>query len=326
MGRVALATAGRIGAHLALAILPSLLAGEMLLRVIWREGVSFSEAGSIGRRFHREAGANHYVGPGRGPEVTGAKPIGTRRILILGDSITWGQGVRDDDSLYTARVARRLASVSPPVEVAAIARMGRETDDHLDMLRRYGAEVDPDVIVYQWFPNDMEVGKKNRPWKDPPWTRAPWHDTLATHSFLYFFLHYEGARFARRNTESFPEFFTRQFSGDTPEWRTFTGVFREWAREARERAPRVVVMLYPIYDGRGSPLAKINEKMRVLCAECGVDVLDLDAGEGLRGRQLDRIAASRFDGHPNAATHAEIADRLIDYLLPIVTAPAVETG
>jgi len=319
--------AGRGLAHLALAIVPSFVAGEILLRIVWRDGISFSdEGGPIGRRFTRDVVTNRYEGPGRGPEVSGPKRAGVRRLLVVGDSITWGQGVRSEDSLYTSILARRLARHVPPMEVASVARMGRELDDHRLMLRQYGEEIDPDVIVYQWFPNDMEIGRRNRPWREGLWTRGFWHGPLRERSFVYFFLHYQATQFLNRNEETFSEYFDRMFTGDTPEWNRFAEEFRAFAAEATALAPRVIVALYPLYDSGGFHLAAVHEKMKNLGREAGVEVLDLNDGPGLRDRRIERIAASRFDAHPNAATHAEIAERLGAALEAAPDTPRMETG
>jgi hypothetical protein len=52
----------------------------------------------------------------RGPDVPPAPAPGTTRLLFLGDSVTWGGSYVDDDALFAAIAARRVAAERHPVE------------------------------------------------------------------------------------------------------------------------------------------------------------------------------------------------------------------
>lgn len=53
----------------------------------------------------------------RGPEASDPKPAGVRRILFLGDSVTFGGSYVDDDAIFPAVAGRRLATKTRgPVE------------------------------------------------------------------------------------------------------------------------------------------------------------------------------------------------------------------
>jgi lysophospholipase L1-like esterase len=52
----------------------------------------------------------------RGPDVAAVRPPNTTRLLFLGDSVTWGGSYVDDDALFAAVAARRLASDGRQVE------------------------------------------------------------------------------------------------------------------------------------------------------------------------------------------------------------------
>ena len=79
-----------------IALLATFAAGELTLRWIYADGMSFSSHfGPLERRFERDFRFNRFDGPSRGPEVVGPKTAGERRVLCQGDSITWGQGVKD---------------------------------------------------------------------------------------------------------------------------------------------------------------------------------------------------------------------------------------
>jgi GDSL-like lipase/acylhydrolase family protein len=78
----------------------------------------------------------------RGPEHEYRKPPGRMRILMLGDSIAYGAGVRDDET-FSALLERR----DPPFDVVNLAVGGYGTDQELIQLTQKGLRYDPDVVI-----------------------------------------------------------------------------------------------------------------------------------------------------------------------------------
>ena len=90
----------------------------------------------------------------RGPEISKEKPAGTRRVLVLGDSYAFGLGVDQDDTI-TAALQRRLAEAGiDPVECLNMGVPGYHTGQELARLEREGFELDPDLVVLFYCPND----------------------------------------------------------------------------------------------------------------------------------------------------------------------------
>lgn len=80
------------------------------------------------------------------------KPTDVTRVLVLGDSFTYGQGVADEDTYV--RVLGRLAG--PKVEVISMAMQGWSTADELNALRYLGMAYKPDIVVVGVVSNDLE--------------------------------------------------------------------------------------------------------------------------------------------------------------------------
>lgn len=93
----------------------------------------------------------------RGPERAFAKPAGTRRVLVLGDSVTFGFGIAADEQTLPARVERELAhSLTLPVECINAGVDGYSTwQEHL-FLQRTGLRYEPDVVVVAFVLNDVD--------------------------------------------------------------------------------------------------------------------------------------------------------------------------
>jgi hypothetical protein len=78
----------------------------------------------------------------RGREYGYSKPGGQTRVVLLGDSITFGCEVADDETF-----AARLDSARGDVEVVNLAVQGYGTDQALIRLEREGFRYDPDIVV-----------------------------------------------------------------------------------------------------------------------------------------------------------------------------------
>jgi hypothetical protein len=238
------------------------------------------------------------------------------RGLVQGDSVTWGQGVQDESALYPARLLERLRRGGAEVEMAVLAAPGRNIDEHLSQLREWGAGLRPDVILYQWHVNDLDVGKHIRVagGRALPWRRLFCHRLLYDHSYLWFFL--DNRLAAVWPGPSYTEAMLGRFAADTAAWRDFEVTLAGWATEARRLTPRVLVLLYPSpgYSESFAPrVAKVDAAARGL----GLGTLDLTADLAALSADPRELMATPFDPHPNAAVHAAIAERAHRRLLEL---------
>ena len=87
----------------------------------------------------------------RGPERDYAKPEGTVRIALLGDSTAWGWGV-DGEQAFARLVERALG---PDVEVINLAVPGYATDQELLVLESEGRRYEPDIVLLALVHNDL---------------------------------------------------------------------------------------------------------------------------------------------------------------------------
>lgn len=290
--------------------------GELALRLLFWDGVSFgNHDGPFVRRFERDFVTNRYDGPSRGPEVDGPKRPGHPRILIQGDSISWGQGVKPESEIYSFRLLERLRARNPRIEVAALAYGGREINGHLEQLRKWGDRLAPDVIVYQWFINDIELDKSGRPQSDPPWRKLFLHPLLSSVSCFWFFVDDALVKLLPQE-RSYVDYIETDFAEGTPKWRAFEQEFARWAAEARRLTPRVVVMLYPRPRAADAfQFAEFHRRVVALARSHGLEALDLGEALSVHRGHYQRLWASRFDPHPSALAHETMAGALAERLL-----------
>ncbi len=297
------------------------LAGELVLRLVYWEGQSFSaHKGPIVQRLERDFKFNRFEGPSRGPEPSGPKHPKSARIVIQGDSITWGQGVRNEEQLYSSRLLTRLQGANRPVDMAVLARPGREIDEHLQQLKKWGLELQPDVIVYQWYINDMELEKEYRPRTHRIWRQLLFHSMLRRYSYFWFFLDFSLDTLLPAATLSYESYIGSHFKEGSAGWLMFERYFSEWAMLAKELTPRVIVVLYPHMSLKdGSPptirpeIVDIHTRMLSLCRTNNIVCVDLSASLTKFGDSR-AIKATPFDDHPSAEVHRVIAEALSEVI------------
>jgi|GEM_PF-2998450 len=90
----------------------------------------------------------------RDREYTVAKPDGVFRIAVLGDSITFGFGVNQEE-VYTEVLEDRLLSEGRKIEVMNFAVPGYSTLKEVEQYRYKVAEYDPDLVIIGYCMNDL---------------------------------------------------------------------------------------------------------------------------------------------------------------------------
>lgn len=94
----------------------------------------------------------------REEEIDRPKPVDLCRIVVLGDSFTWGAGL-DIDERYPDLVEEALGEAFPDkkIEVLSWARSGWSTVLQRDALRDFKAWLNPDYIIVAFVLNDPQV-------------------------------------------------------------------------------------------------------------------------------------------------------------------------
>lgn len=105
----------------------------------------------------------------RGPARPRAKPPGTFRVIVLGDSLTEGRQVEEDETwsaVAEAEMAAAPAFAGTPVEVLNFGVAGYSTAQELLMYRHRARQWAPDLVVLMVYaPNDLDdntVGARSR--------------------------------------------------------------------------------------------------------------------------------------------------------------------
>ena len=247
---------------LLVSLLIFLASGEAALRVIYRDRGRATLGGPGGQPFEHLYIKNEE----RGRLDTGPRRPGITRLMVIGDSISWGLGVRDWSAIWTEQLARALEQKRAPVEMAVLAEPGRDMWEHYAVLQEWGSRVQPDVLIYQWYVNDIEV-VEHRPRYRRAWQQWSQHDRARNWSYLYFFLDHMASWRLPLPERSYGDYILQDFVPGTYAWAEFERAFHSFATRAREIAPTRLMVLYPQVPFRDRyPMQPVHDRMKAVAS------------------------------------------------------------
>jgi hypothetical protein len=112
----------------------------------------FDSATSLGGVLHRV----NSLGL-RSPERSVQAPPGVARIVVVGDSVTWGQGVAVEDG-FVSRLEEVLQARGRRAEAWNLGVPATNAFNHAARLARLAPVLRPDVTVVVLLYNDLETG------------------------------------------------------------------------------------------------------------------------------------------------------------------------
>jgi len=148
------------------------------------------------------------------------------------------------------------------------AEAGWEIDKHRDVLAKVGPLLQPDMIIYQWYINDLEINKQNRPENTHGYRLRFWesfftHRFLIRHSYLYWFLDKKLDAILPPLNPTYIQYILEEYSEKTPGWFLFRLAFHDWATLAKCYSKKRILMLYPFLTYKGQyPFKPINDRMK----------------------------------------------------------------
>ena len=258
---------------------------------------------------------------------------GTVRVLALGDSVTFGMGVAQDQTF--PRQTERLLSAARggPVEVLNMGMPGYNTLHELAQLRELGLRLQPKAVVVGFLYNDIELSsaqkgaavvaeqKQSLLRSAKSGLNGTWL-WLKQHSLFAAWLSPRlGNALRPLGVKGFGQVgeIKDQYVDSNPNWRRMQEALLEMKRLTAERNIELVVMIIPAmakFSDATYPIKEYHQAVAAFCHRNGIKVLDLlPAFWGGDGTQY---WISATDGHPNAAGQKIIAQALAAYLEPLL--------
>jgi len=245
------------------------------------------------------------------------KQPGVTRIVLIGDSFTAGYGVAQTD--YYPALLREAAG--PTFEFIVVARPSTETVHHLSMLREYGCQFSPDVVVVGIVSNDPHPGweKNTPPYPSyPDFFRklaSPYSFNPALLEFLDGTLSQVAGRFGRYNQE---DFLNALYDPDQPwidQWYPAVKQLGDLATECGARHLYAFTLPEQVDYSDTDVLHRFEQIYAVLTdafTQAGFETTNLLPAylEHFGDRPFQTLRALPNDGHPNAEVHRWYAEQI----------------
>ncbi len=266
----------------------------------------------------------------RGPLIPYEKQADEHRLLFLGDSIAFGQGVDDEDGFV--RLIERMAANAggyPHLSVVNASVTGYSPWQEYDLLKEQGLRYDPDVIVQVFCLNDIgqkfrlvKYGGRTKHLAPPEPSALEWSGLFRMSRALIFqWFGPTRAELKARETEYAPEAVIDHF--DSPriqEALRITG--KNLARIislARDSGRPVAIVCFPTghqIDMPGDQWSRPQDWLAALCLRDGVPFLDLTPIYRRYARTHGLVGNHLFpdDIHPNKLAHRIAADATYAFL------------
>ncbi|MBL8896015.1 MAG: hypothetical protein JNM84_00225 [Planctomycetes bacterium] len=237
------------------------------------------------------------------------KPAGELRVLALGDSFTYGQGVRQDDAW--PQVLERLiaAERSGPVEVVNGGfASGHTPHYYAPWLASDGLAFQPDLVIVGLCLNDLSSLIPMMAY-DPATVSAeePWLRGSALLGLLQ-------RKLAQRRFAAEKKDFAAVVRADDSEWQRTRAGLLDMQQRLREKGIGFVVAIFPMLSQLGANYSYegLHEMVRATCREQGIACVDLLPK--FLGRDEYALWVHASDQHPNDVGHRLMAEAIHEFL------------
>jgi lysophospholipase L1-like esterase len=223
---------------------------------------------------------------------------GTKRVLMLGDSLTFGWGVADSDT--TSKVLEDiLNSTGQAYEVINTGVGNYNTAQQVTYFLQEGHKYDPDMVVLNYFVNDAEPTPSVEP------------GFLAQYSYFYVFIRARWDVFLRHFNEqqTWHQYYQNLYKDDNLGWDQADKSIRALAAFVEGEGIPLVIANYPeLRNLKDYPFTKTDNWLDNLAKELGVPYLDLKPS--LEGLEEEDLWVTRPDPHPNRVANQQFAEYL----------------
>jgi lysophospholipase L1-like esterase len=287
-----------------------LVAAEYALRYWFRHVRSSGNAGDYFAQAHQPQISTNSLGY-REREL-GAKDPGRYRIVVVGDSFTFGQGIEAPERFSNLVEG----SLGPRYEVLNFGVPGHDMPQHLEVLGQV-LPLGPDFVLLQLFINDFETAQMERP-RPHPLISASAARGWGRSSVLYDLSDGSWVRIQEATglAESYVHYLDRNLRDpNAPNAQIAFGMLRQFLGKAKSAGVGAGVVLFPMTDAMGPngsnyPVGFIHDRVRQIAADEQVPFLDLLPAFSTY-QDPKSLWVSPFDAHPNAIANARAAQEIL---------------
>ena len=245
----------------------------------------------------------------RGDDFAAEKAEGVQRVLVLGDSFTFGEGVRLEDTFCVRLEGLLKERLGREVEVLNLGVSAWSTVEEIEYLQQVGLGFEPDLVLVVFVANDATYAAGLDFFDN---FRERYENPALKHSY---FISWVYAKLAKRlSGRNYIEFLVGEALRREQQWQDAFDALTEGKQLAAGRGSKFAVALFPfMYELHDDyPLKPIHDEVAGHCAEQGIPVLDLL--EAFKGREYGELWVHPADQHPNEVGHGIAAEAMAGFI------------
>lgn len=297
-----------------LSILISLVASfalvEAYTRLTQTDGSNFDiEMWRYARELKRESsipGMGHEHTPGKSGTFMGVpvkinssgwrdsehelkKPAQSVRIMMLGDSLTFGWGAPPDG--ITSNILEKMLNTGQGTRKFEVLNTGignTNTSMQTAYFLAEGYRYKPDIVVLNYFINDAEPTPKRR------------KNWLVEYSYAAVFLagRFDILKRMYFKGESWLDYYKNLYGDDREGWKQTKQAFNKLASYCQKNNIKLLVAHYPeLHQLDPYPFTGVTEKLKALSEKSSVPFVDLLPG--VKDKKPESLWVTPTDAHPN---------------------------
>jgi hypothetical protein len=269
-------------------------------------------------------------GPIRFPIPKEKKKEGEFRILALGDSYTWGDGVDDKTKLWPEVLEKNLRETYKKnnINVINMGICGLTTVNEFELLIRVGQALEPDLVIIEYLINDVLPSGPNLMRVGEEWlskskrlnliSNKKIHGFFEKYSYFYEFINFRYLALQRKMAGSldWPDLYRDDFPG----WMACKKAMSGFGYWASQKKVKVVLAIFPIfYEGKWTiqdyPNENLYDKAYRAAESSGLNAMYLLPAYIAKDKNFREWTVSPANGHPNEEAHAIAAQAIGDFIV-----------
>lgn len=238
---------------------------------------------------------------------------GARSVLLLGDSFTFGKGVKYSDT-YSTRLKVQLEQKGADLAIRNCGIRGAGLDKVIETYRNEAAKAHYDLVVYGFVLNDFpfpdEAGIRGDDFIDQDNNVSSEYDRWEARLRVLHFIRqaYRRMILNRRTIRQY----LGAYRGDGADY-SFNRL-REFRGLVASNGQELVVMIFPLlYGFRDYPFQEIHDRLHAFLVQEEIPYLDLLPA--FRSHSARDLWVHPVDHHPNDVAHQIAADQLQSFLV-----------
>jgi GDSL-like Lipase/Acylhydrolase family len=243
------------------------------------------------------------------------------RVLTIGDSITFGQGVGDDATL-AQQIKAKLKERGISIDVQNLGIPGYDTCQEYWLYKERGMHLKHDAVLHIYYENDTDppvFRVVNGAVISPDTQLGRFHAVAAwarKHSLIYNVIWTRWQVFKHRmnTTDHYLTMLATKFSEHNPGWQRSKACLKDLVALAQSRSIRVIVIPFPIPGLLNEKPYPLNHYIESVCKAAEANkAACLDVVPSLQQSDM-KLTVSSVEDHPSAEVYQAVADQVAAFV------------